>query len=415
MTISASRHVVVMVTTSYPRFPGDGVGSFIEPIAKGVAALGHEVHLVAPWHPRITRGASEDGVTFHFYRYAPVASMNVFGYAEGLKADTHLRLSAWCSAPLAMSAGWFKAMRVAQKVRATVMHAHWVIPNGLTAKLAGGRRPLVVSLHGSDVYVAERHPLVGQVARRVFGRAGWTTACSEDLRTRAIALGAAPDRIETLPYGVDAIRFAPSQAHRVRVREQFGLGNAPLVFTAGRLVKKKGFEYLIAATARLAERHPQARVFIAGEGDLHGSLTKLAETSGRVTLLGNRSQDDIAAIAAAADVIAVPSIRDDEGNVDGLPNFALEALASGTVVVASRAGGLPQAIADGVTGRLVAERDSHALADVIADLLDNPERRIELGAAGRAHVIAEFGWSRVAERLHAAYDEARAGRRLVAG
>ena len=56
------RHVVVMVATSYPRFPGDGVGSFMEPIAKGVAARGHEVHLVAPWHPAITRGKVEDGV-----------------------------------------------------------------------------------------------------------------------------------------------------------------------------------------------------------------------------------------------------------------------------------------------------------------------------------------------------------------
>ena len=64
-----TREVVVMVATSYPRYPGDGVGSFMEPIAKGVAALGHEVHLVAPWHPAITRGKSEDRVFFHFFHY----------------------------------------------------------------------------------------------------------------------------------------------------------------------------------------------------------------------------------------------------------------------------------------------------------------------------------------------------------
>ena len=54
------RHVVVMVTTSYPRFPGDSVGTFMEPIAKGIAARGHEVHVVAPWHPLITRGKVEE-------------------------------------------------------------------------------------------------------------------------------------------------------------------------------------------------------------------------------------------------------------------------------------------------------------------------------------------------------------------
>ena len=171
-----SREVVVMVATSYPRFPGDGVGSFMEPIAKGVAALGHEVHLVAPWHPAITRGRSEDGVWFHFFKYAPVPALNVFGYASGLRADTDLRAAAWLAAPAAVAAGWFKAWRVATKRRATVMHGHWVIPGGVMAGLAAGSLPLVVSLHGSDVYVAERHSALGAVARRVFGRAGAVTA-----------------------------------------------------------------------------------------------------------------------------------------------------------------------------------------------------------------------------------------------
>ena len=88
MPREARRHVVVMVTTSYPRFPGDHVGTFMEPIAKSVAARGHEVHIVAPWHPLVHRGAREDGVRFHFYKYAPVRSLNVFGYAAALRADS---------------------------------------------------------------------------------------------------------------------------------------------------------------------------------------------------------------------------------------------------------------------------------------------------------------------------------------
>src|SRR5436190_10270435 len=165
------RHVVVMVATSYPRFPGDGVGSFMEPIAKGVAARGHEVHLVAPWHPAITRGKVEDGVHFHFFHYAPVPSLNVFGFAEGLRADTQLRLASWAAAPLAMAAGWFKAWRVATKRRATIMHGHWVVPGGVLAALAAGGRPLVLSLHGSDVFVAERQPLARRLAAAAFRRA----------------------------------------------------------------------------------------------------------------------------------------------------------------------------------------------------------------------------------------------------
>lgn len=400
------REVVVMVATSYPRFPGDGVGSFMEPIAKGVAALGHEVHLVAPWHPAITRGKSEDGVHFHFFHYAPVPALNVFGYASGLRADTELRAAAWVAAPMAMAAGWFKAWRVATKRKATVMHGHWVIPGGVMAAAAAGGLPLVVSLHGSDVFVAERNAMIGRVARGVFARAGAVTACSDDLHQRALRLGAHPASTATVPYGVDTQRFAPDAARRAAVRRQLGIGDAPLVFTAGRLVSKKGFEFLIGGTRHLQAAMPGVRVVIAGEGDLADALRQRAH--GRpVTLLGNRSQDEIAGLVAAADVVAVPSIRDDAGNVDGLPNFALEALASGTPVVATRAGGLPQAITDRDNGRLVNERDADGLAAAIVEIWQRPDRGRALGDAARARVARDHSWATTAGRMVHAYRTAR--------
>jgi glycogen(starch) synthase len=124
-------------------------------------------------------------------------------------------------------------------------------------------------------------------------------------------------------------------------------------------------------------------------------------------MLGNQSQDDVAFLCAAADVIAVPSVRDDAGNVDGLPNFALEALASGTPVVSTRAGGLGQAIDDGRTGRLVDERDPAGLARAIRELLDHPDDARRLGAAARADVSIRFGWGEVASRFEMAYERAQ--------
>src|SRR5262249_44753047 len=146
----------------------------------------------------------EGGVHFHPFRYAPLHQLNVFGYAAALKEDVRLRGSALIAAPLAMAAGWRHARRVARAVRADVVHGHWAAPGGVIAALAAGRAPLVISLHGSDVYVAERHAVVARAVRMAFARASWVTACSEDLRQRALALGASSDRSETLPYGVDA-------------------------------------------------------------------------------------------------------------------------------------------------------------------------------------------------------------------
>jgi glycosyltransferase involved in cell wall biosynthesis len=404
------RHVVVMVTTSYPRFPGDSVGTFMEPIAKGIAARGHEVHVVAPWHPLITRGKVEDGVFFHFFHYAPVQSLNVFGYAAGLRADVKLKGAAWMAAPLALSAGWFKAMRVAQKRRATVMHGHWVVPGGVIAAAARPGLPLVVSLHGSDVFVAERTAVAGAAARQVFARSGRVTACSEDLSRRAIALGSPADRTEVVPYGVDIERFTPVPAKRHERRAQLGMaGDSPLIVAAGRLVRKKGFEYLIDAMPAIGSAH----LVIAGDGDLAAELrdrARRAAVADRVHFLGNIPQDAVGAWFGAADVVAIPSVRDDSGNVDGLPNTALEALASGTAVVATGAGGLGSVVIDDRTGAVVPERDPTGLADAIGTLLRDPALRARLGSAGRDLVAARFGWAAAAERFEFAYDRALAFR-----
>ncbi len=398
---------VVMVTTSYPRFPGDGIGSFMEPIARGVAARGHRVHVVAPWHPTIQRPASEDGVAFHFFRYAPVRRLNVFGYAAALQADVRLRRSAYLVAPLAIVAGCCATRRIVRRTGATILHGHWVVPGGAIAAAAAGRIPLIVSLHGSDVYLAERHAFARHAAAATLRRAAWTTACSHDLRIRAIALGAQGDRIEVVPYGVDADRFRPDPPARARRRDTLGLPDStPLLFAAGRLVRKKGFEYLIDAVGRLRVEWPSLHLVIAGEGDLRQELHERAASAGvadRVRLVGSVGQEEIPSYLSAADLAVVPSVRDDAGNVDGLPNVVMEALASGTPLVTTSAGGSGAVATEGHTARLVPERDAASLAIAIDNLLRDPGRRAQLGATARARVLQEHGWPRVAERFEAVY------------
>src|SRR5947209_8978265 len=155
-----------------------------------------------------------------------------------MRADERLKSAAWMAAPLAMTAGWFKALRVAQKKHATVMHGHWVVPGGVIAAAARPSLPLVVSLHGSDVFVAERTSAGGLAARRVFGRAGFVTACSQDLADRAVRLGASPERIAVVPYGVDVGRFQPAPGIRAEMRATLGLpADTQVIAAAGRLVR----------------------------------------------------------------------------------------------------------------------------------------------------------------------------------
>ena len=388
-----TRHTVVMVTTSYPRFPGDTVGTFMEPIARGVAARGHKVHVVAPWHPLIKRASVEDGIHFHFFRYMPFSSLNVFGYASALKNDTDLRPSAYAAAPFALFAGWRAAQKVAKTYGATIMHGHWVIPGGVIAATAAGTIPVILSLHGSDIFVAEHHELARRAAKFAFKRAAWVTACSSNLRQRAMALGARENRIEVLPYGVDGDCFKPDASARAKIRHTLNIStNQPMVFMAGRLVRKKGFGSLLKAAARLLPNWPTLQVIIAGIGDLQ--------------FTGELPQNDIPGYLTAADLVVVPSIQDDAGNVDGLPNILMEALASETAVVTTKVGGIDAVAVDGRTALVVPPNDDLALAMAIENLLKNPARRSELGQKARAEVCNNYQWTQFASRLDEIYSEA---------
>jgi phosphatidyl-myo-inositol dimannoside synthase len=406
-----ARQVIVMVTSSYPRFPGDSVGTFMEPIAKSIAGRGHEVHIVAPWHPLVQRSRQEDGVHFHFYKYAPLRSLNIFGHAAAMRADVSVKAAAYVVAPLAIAQGWRIARKIARRHRATVMHGHWVVPGGVTAAFAAPELPLVVSLHGSDVFVAERSTPARVAARAAFRRAGVVTACSDDLARRAIAIGADQQRVEVVPYGVDVDRFRPDDASRDACRVRLGIPrNTSLVFAAGRLVRKKGFEYLIDAWPSIAGNSTTV-LAIAGEGDLDYELQQRAARAGvaeSVRFLGKLSQDDVAHYLAAADVAVVPSIRDDAGNVDGLPNVVMESLASGTPLVSTAAGGIGAVVSHEQTALVVAERDAGGLAAAVNRLLAEPSLGKALGSAGRRLAAAKFGWARTADRFERAYERALA-------
>ena len=221
---------------------------------------------------------------FHFFKYAPLPSLNVFGYASAMRADVSLRGAAYAAAPLAIAGGWRAVRAVVRRHRATIMHGHWVVPGGFMAATAAPSLPLVVSLHGSDVYVAETLDPARRAAGSSSAEAAAVTACSADLARRAIQLGADPGRIEVVPYGVDVDRFRPQSDARGATRAPLGVGpDDLLVFTAGRLVRKKGFEYLVDAVGLMAPNRgsssPSPATGISAPSSKTGRATPVSPTA----------------------------------------------------------------------------------------------------------------------------------------
>ena len=157
---------------------------------------------------------------------------------------------------------------------------------------------------------------------------------------------------------------------------------ATLVLALGRLVEKKGFAYLVDAAARV----PGVHVALAGEGDLRTELAaRTATASAPVRLVGALDRASVAAALAAADIVVVPSVVDRAGNVDGLPNVLLEAMAAGRAVIASRVAGIPDVVTDGVDGILVEEKDVAGLAAALARLAARSRAAAAAGGGGAGH------------------------------
>jgi glycosyltransferase involved in cell wall biosynthesis len=224
-------------------------------------------------------------------------------------------------------------------------------------------------------------------------------AISRKIRAVLIRDGIPAGRITVVPSGVDPARFESARADAVAA--EFGLRpRERVVINAGHLVGIKGQRYLVQAIPRVLEKVPEARFFIIGGGPLQDELATLARSLGlgeRLVLTGFRP--DVGAFYRAADLFVMSSTS------EGLGTAVLDAMALGIPVVASRAGGIPEAVADGVTGRLVPPADPAALAAGIVELLTDAEKASRFGRAGRERVLKEFSLNTMADRTVAIYDK----------
>jgi glycosyltransferase involved in cell wall biosynthesis len=180
------------------------------------------------------------------------------------------------------------------------------------------------------------------------------------------------------------------------------------------MVYKKGFEYLIRAVPAILREHPNAKIVLAGGGDLEPRLVSLVKQLGvekSVLMPGWVSRDRLPMYFSGCDLFVLPSVVDQQGNVDGLPNTLLEAMASARPVVATDVAGIPLAVKDGDNGLLVPEKQPGELSAAINLLLRAPELRVQYGEASRRRVENELNWETTASTFVKLYTAAVRRRR----
>ncbi len=394
---------LLFLTQTYPRFDGDTAGPFIRDLARGLVRGGDRLTVLTPHAEGVPESWQDDGIEVVSFRYAPERH-EVLGYGRTLEADERVKGRAALAAPLYALAARRAVRRQLRRRPFDLVHAHWIVPNGVVAAAAGGRTPLAIGLHGSDVFLAEKRG-VRTLARWALSRARLLTGCSPELVERVRALGFPAERSRVIPYGVDVEAFSPSPERRPLWRRRLGIPEgAPLLLGVGRMATKKGFQILIEILPALLGEHPELGVVLAGGGDLLERFRAAARPWGeRVHLPGPVLRDTLPDLYRAADLFVLPAVHDAKGNVDGLPNVILEAMASGLPVVASGISGIPLAVEEGRTGRLVPEGDPGALLAALRGLLADPAAARSMGEGGRRKAVAELTWDAVAAHYREGY------------
>lgn len=266
-------------------------------------------------------------------------------------------------------------------------------------------RPYGVILHGAEVTIPARLPLVASSLRYVLSHARVAVAAGAyvEAEARRCAAEATPPIVQ-IPPGVDTTRFVPPTSEERRAtRERLGVAEGDLLVTSySRLVPRKGMDTLIRASADLARRFPHLRVMIGGQGRDAKRLAALAaRLNAPVEFRGRVADEELAGWLGASDLMVMACRRRWLGlEQEGFGIVFVEAGACGVATVAGRSGGSAEAVEDGVSGVVVNDAQSaRDLAAAMATLLEDPEARARLGARAALDARERFDWNVLAARL----------------
>ena len=263
-------------------------------------------------------------------------------------------------------------------------------------------RPCVVSFHGMDVQNRPREKGYEQRLRELLQLVPLVLVRSQSIAARLQGLGCNPKKIRLNRTGIPLGGF-PLVEHAFPEDGRWSL------VQACRMVPKKGLFTTLEAFSLFRRTYPSAHLTIAGDGPLWAQVkNKMRELriDSSVTLAGFVDQARLRSLFAQAHVFIHPSHTTEDGNQEGVPNSMLEAMATGLPVVATRHGGIPEAVEDGKQGYLVAEKDAVGLAAALVKLASDPELWLRFGKTASNKVSETFEQSRQVGRLEAAYREA---------
>lgn len=304
----------------------------------------------------------------------------------------------------------WKLYRLFRRTRPAVVHTHTAKAGtlGRVAAFLAGVPRVVHTFHGhvfQGYFGPWKTRVFLQIERWLARLTDRIVVLSESQREEMVTRYhvASRDRVVVIPSGFNLTPFLAIEGSHGGLRRELGLGpDVRVVAAVGRLVPVKNVPMLLEVAGRVRELLPEMRVtwVVVGDGTERGALERAAERLGLrddVVFLGWRA--DMPTVYADADLVALTSIN------EGVPAALIEAMAASRPVVATRVGGVPDLVVDGISGRLVPSGDREGFAQAVAALLRHPDTRRVQGAAGRRAIAQRYGIDRLVRDLEALYAE----------
>ena len=368
---------VAIPTADYPPIEG-GIGTVALETSRALAAQGHDVTVIAPHFPGMAQFDSAEPVRVVRYR----------GY--GL--------------------GWFRffplmAASLPHMRRADLVLGINVAYGGVIAYLLG--RPYVTFAYAYEFLKFRRNRALSWLLRRVYARSCVVVAISTFTKEKLIEFGVREEGVEVVFPGASLVQGADASIVE-EVVHRYVLDSPHVILAIGRFIPRKGQLTLVESFPRVLEKYPDAILVLAGRGPTLEDVARRAERLGirsRVRLPGRVSNEEIMALYEVCELFALPTGRDERGQIEGFGLVFSEAHAFGKPVVAGRSGGVVDAVVDGETGLIVPPDDPAALAEAILSLMDRPEEARRMGERGRRRIEEELNWTHFTERMLAAVEK----------
>lgn len=396
-----SRKKILVVTSTFPASDSDPVPAFVrdQVIAMNKTAPNLEFSVLAPHDKRSNTSTLSKHLHYTEYRfhYAFPHSLEKLagrGIMPALQANP---LNYLLILPLFIGE-LFATWRLTRQIKPDVLYAHWFTPQAIICALVSRYTgiPFIFTTHASDVAVWKKIPIIGKfIVRLVTHQASKITAVSERSMQKLEAFftneewGKQQAKAKIIPMGISVTPITPRTAQ-----------NKKILFI-GRLVEKKGVQYLLPAFKTVLRDHPDAKLVVAGDGPWRQKLEALAKELNilkNIEFVGYIHGEKKAELLSSASYYVVPSIITDSGDAEGLPVSLMEGLANGLVCIATNESGADNIITHGEDGYLIPQKDSDTLANTLLLALSLDKTTYQNLSERALQTSKQFEWPAVAAK-----------------